>query len=190
MTEAFNPLSIEWVGRESLVGEASPPRVLLLGEGNPYFAGHGDSSYSLYCYPVGCAGYRLRRILGLPQHQYLGLHRANLCDGEWSKPRAKERARELLVPCAPWSVIVMLGRKVTDALRSAAMIDEDIVAFSTRGCCPGMTLVSLPHPSGRNAALWTPKARNRAREILREVAPEVPWGAITVTADGSEEATA
>ena len=168
----------DWVAREPIVGESALSPVLLLGEGNPYFTGHEDPSYSLYCYPIGSAGYRLRRILGLPQHQYLGLHRANLCDGAWSKPRAKARAGELLVPWAPWSVIVMLGRKVTDAMRSAAMIDEDIVPFSTRRCCPGMTLVSLPHPSGRNAALWTPKARARAREILRELVPGVPWGSI------------
>jgi hypothetical protein len=178
MTEAFIPPTVEWVVREPLINEAALPRVLLLGEGNPYFAGHEDSSYSLYCYPIGSAGYRLRRILGLPQHQYLGLHRANLCDGAWSKSRAKERARELLVPCAPWSVIVMLGRKVTDAMRSAAMIDANIVPFSTRACCPGFTLVSLPHPSGRNAALWNVNARDRAREILRALVPEMPWGSI------------
>lgn len=176
MTESLSPPAVEWVVREPLIGETSSPRVLLLGEGNPYFAGHEDSSYSLYCYPIGSAGYRLRRILGLPQHQYLGLHRANLCDGAWSKPRAKERADELLVPLAPWPVIVMLGRKVTDAMRAAAMIDEDIVPFSTRTCCPGFTLVSLPHPSGRNAALWNVKARDRARQILRDLAPELPWG--------------
>lgn len=176
--------SVEWVVREPLIHEASAPRILLLGEGNPYFTGHEDPSYSLYCYPIGSAGYRLRRILGLPQHQYLGLHRANLCDGAWSMPRAKARASELLVPRAPWPVIVLLGRKVTDAMRRAAMIDEDIEPFSTRGCCPGMTLVSLPHPSGRNAALWSGKARDRARSILRELVPEVPWG----NADAEEQA--
>lgn len=168
--------AIGWIARESIGSAATPPRVLLLGECNPYFAGHGDPSYSLYCYPIGCAGYRLRRILGLPQHQYLGLHRGNLCDGDWSMPSAVARAKELLVPLSPHPVIVMLGRKVTDAMRRAAMIDEDIVPFSTRTCCPGITLVSLPHPSGRNAALWQGKARDRARQILRDLAPELPWG--------------
>lgn len=176
MLETVNQVVIDWVVREAITGEVSPSPALLLGEGNPYFSGHGDPSYSLYCYPIGSAGHRLRRILGLPQYQYLGLHRANLCDGTWSKPRAKERANELLSPHAPWKVIVMLGRKVTEALCIAAMIDGDIVPFATKTCCPGMTLVSLPHPSGRNNALWTPKARDRAREILRELVPEVPWG--------------
>jgi hypothetical protein len=173
---------LDWVAREPLVSNDVAPPVLLLGEDNPYGS---DPSFSLYCYPPRCAGYNLRRILGLPQHQYLGLHRANLCDGTWSTKRARERAAELLVPCSPHPVIVMLGRKVTDAMRRAAMIDEDIVPFSTKGCCPGFTLVSLPHPSGRNAALWSGKARDRTRQILRELVPGLPWGSID-----AEEASA
>ena len=165
--------TLDWVSREPLLHDDVAPRVLLLGEDNPYGS---DPSFSLYCYPPRCAGYNLRRILGLPQHQYLGLHRANLCDGTWSNKRARERASELLVPLSPHPVIVMLGRKVTDAMRRAAMIEADIVPFSTTGCCPGLTLVSLPHPSGRNAALWNPQARKRTREILCGLVPELPWG--------------
>ena len=164
---------LDWVAREPLVSEAALPPVLLLGEDNPYGS---DPSFSLYCHPPRCAGYNLRRILGLPEDQYLALHRANLCDGTWANKRARERAAELLVPCSPHPVIVMLGRKVTDAVRRAAMIDEDIVPFSTKGCCPGFTLVSLPHPSGRNAAAWSGSARERARQILRELVPSLPWG--------------
>lgn len=173
MTEQFTSTPVEWVSREPLIGEVSVPPVLLLGEDNPYGS---DPSFALYCHPTGCAGYRLRRILGLPEDLCLGLHRANLCDGAWSGPRAKQRASELLVPCSPYPVIVMLGRKVTEAMRRAAMVDEDIVPFSARGCCPGFTLVSLPHPSERNAAAWSGNARARAREILRELVPSLPWG--------------
>jgi len=150
-------------------------RILLCGEQNPYGS---NPEFALYCYPPGCAGYRFRRILGLPEHQYLSLHRKNLCDGDWSKEQAKKRAFELLSPAAPWRVIVLLGRKVTETFEKVALDDVPLIAFSTRGCCPGMTLVSLPHPSGRNAALWNSKARDRAREILRELAPELPWGSI------------
>jgi len=157
-------------------------RVLLVGEGNPYGA---DPDFALYCYPPGCAGYRLRRIFGLPQHQYLGLHRKNLCDGTWSMKSAIERARhDLLDPKAPWNVIVILGRKVTEAMQRAAMIDQPIIPFTTRTCCPGMTLVCLPHPSGRNAASWSGGARERAREMMRIVAPDLSWG----SADAEEAA--
>ena len=160
--------------------------VLLCGEDNP----HGsDPDFALYCYPVGCAGYRLRRILGLPQHQYLALHRKNLCDGTWSKERAKQRAFELLSPEAEWNVIVLLGRKVTETFERLALDGVKLEPFSTRVCCPGMTLVSLPHPSGRNAASWSnPKLLDRAREILRGLAPELPWG--SADAPAPEEAHA
>ena len=150
-------------------------RVLLLGEQNPYGS---NPEFALYCYPPGCSGHRLHRILGLPEHQYLALHRKNLCDGDWSKDQAKKRASELLDPSAPWRVMVLLGRKVTESFEKAACLDAPLLAFSTRACCPGMMLVSLPHPSGRNAALWNPKARDRTRQILRELVPELPWGSI------------
>lgn len=151
--------------------------VILIGESNPYGS---DPEFALYCYPPGCAGYRLRRILGLPEDQYLGLHRTNLCDGDWSKEQAKQRALDLLSPTAPWSVMVLLGRKVTEVFEKVALDDVPLVPFATRGCCPGRTLVSLPHPSGRNAALWNPKARERAREILRDLASDLPWGSSDV----------
>jgi len=156
MTEQLTPPSVAWVAREALVGEAAPPPVLLLGEANPYGA---DPSFALYCRPVGCSGFRLRR--------------------------AKQRAAELLVPCAPYPVIVMLGRKVTEAMRRVAMLDSDLAPFSVHGCCPGFTLVSLPHPSGRNAARWSGAARAHARQILAALVPSLPWG----SADAEDQAS-
>lgn len=161
-------------------------RVLIVGENNPYGSA---PEFALYCHPPGCAGYRLRRIFGLAQHQYLGLHRTNLCEGDWSKAQAKARAFELLSPQAPWNVMVLLGRKVTETFEKVALSDAPLVAFSTRTCCPGMTLVSLPHPSGRNLVWNQPWARTRARQILCEIVPELPWGSADV--EGStEEASA
>ena len=160
-------------------------RILLVGEDNPYGS---DPEFALYCYPPGCSGYRLRRILGLPQHQYLGLHRVNLCDGTWSAKRARERALELLDPHASWDVMVLLGRKVTETFEKVALDGAPLVPFSTKTCCPGMTLVSLPHPSGRNLVWNQPPARERARQILRELVPELPWG--SADADQAKEARA
>lgn len=158
-------------------------RVLIIGESNPYGS---DPEFALYCLPPGCSGYRLHRILGLPQHQYLALHRKNLCDGDWSKKDAEKRALELLSPDAPWRVIVLLGRKVTETFEKVALDGASLVPFSTKPCSPGMTLISLPHPSGRNAASWNPQLHERARQILREHAPELPWG---VRDDDDDDAT-
>jgi hypothetical protein len=147
-------------------------RVICVGEMNPYGA---SPEFALYDSPPNCAGHRLRRILGLSSDHYLALHRTNLCIGDWSKDQAKQRVRELLSPDAPWRVIVLLGRKVTEAFEKVAL-DAPLIPFTSRACCPGMTLVSLPHPSGRNASSWNPKLQERARQMLRELAPEVPWG--------------
>jgi len=157
--------------------------MILIGENNPY---GGAPEFALYCYPPGCAGYRLRRILGLPQHQYLALHRTNLCVGGWSNARARARASELLDPHAPWRVMVLLGRKVTEAFVKVVLDDVPLVPFATRAICPGTTLVSLPHPSGRNLVWNQPSARERARQILRDLVPELPWG----SADAQSEAHA
>lgn len=150
---------------------ASSCRVLLCGESNPY----GSSpEFALYCYPPGCAGYRLRRFFGLPQHQYLALHRTNLCPMDWSMREARRRAQLLVAhPTAPWRVVVMLGRKVADAFGYELPFFTHDTDLLTGG---EMVLVSLPHPSGRNASSWSGSAPARAREILRELVPEVPWG--------------
>ena len=151
-------------------------RVLLVGELNPYGA---EPEFALYCHPPGCSGARLRLILGLSEDLYLDLHRSNLCTGDWSKEQAKTKARELLSSDSPWSVMVLLGRKVAEVFEK--LDGEPLIAFSSRPCCSGKTLVSLPHPSGRNAALWNLRARERAREILRGLVPELPWGSATTT---------
>lgn len=155
--------------------------VLLIGEVNPLSM---DPDHALYDYPPGCAGHRLRRVLGLPSDQYLALHRTNLCVGDWSRPLAERRARELLSTASPWRVMVLLGRKVTETFERVA-IGAPLVPFA-HYACTCMTLVSLPHPSGRNAAAWNVKARDRARQILRALAPELPWG----SADAQVEASA
>jgi hypothetical protein len=150
-------------------------RILLLGEDNPLSS---QPEFALYCYPIGCSGYRLRRILGLPQHQYLALPRANLCDsGSWSMKEARRRARGFLAPPAGWDAIVMLGRKVADACDYNQPFFTHVSVPRTGG---QTHLVSLPHPSGRNASAWSGNAAVRARAILRELIPGVSWGSAVV----------
>lgn len=157
--------------------------VLLVGESNPY---GGPDSNALVPWPAGCAGHRLQsRILGLPEETYLAMHRRNLCRGEWSIVDARDAAWACLSATTgphPWSTIIMLGRKVTAAFARYQMgfSTSADVAMEPFTCRPaqGMTLVSLPHPSGRNAASWGDAAIHRARKLLAMVAPEVPWGSL------------
>lgn len=160
---------------------AADSRVILVGESNPISS---DPEYALFCYPIGCAGYRLRRILGLPQHQYLALHRTNLCVGDWSMARARQRALELLDPQAPWHVMVLLGRKVAEVFNIGLVPFTSHVHF-----CPDRTLIYIPHPSGRNPVYNQPWAPKRARALLREFAPEVPWGTANDAAFADEPPT-
>jgi hypothetical protein len=159
-------------------------RILLVGEANPYGA---DPNYALYHLPERAAGARLQgKILGLPAREwYLPIWRANLCTGTWDRGEAADRAGELLTTDAPWRVIVMLGRQVNRAF--AFHTGQDGLPFtsytSARPAQPPMedrrfTLVSLPHPSGRNTVWSDPAAGVRARAVMAEVAPEIPWGSL------------
>jgi hypothetical protein len=150
--------------------------VILVGEDNPYGS---EPEFALYPSPRGCSGHRLMEILGLPDDVYVALHRTNLCDsGAWSMKEARRRARLLSAdPSAPWRTIVPLGRKVAEAFGYELPFFTSGIEPLTAMWSTPITLVSLPHPSGRNASTWCkPELRGRAREILRELAPSVAWG--------------
>lgn len=168
MLECYDPEPIE---REEL----SLCPVILIGEDNPLSAA---PEFALYPRPDHCSGHRLMKILGMDENAYLALHRTNLCARDaWSMREARRRANLMLQdPSAPWRVIVMLGRKVADAFD----YEQD---FFTHGIEPGtatwrvpITLVSLPHPSGRNLIWTTTGTRERARRLLRDLAPSIAWG--------------
>lgn len=165
----------------------APCRVLLLGEDNPQSS---DDQYALYNYPPNCAGHRLQKIFGLDDETYLALWRANLCNPRWNAKKARERAVELYRRDNPWTLIICLGRKVTDVMfarSTTALVAPDFGMFETRhALCsadvrgvaptPSMRFLSLPHPSGRNQVWNNPAARTQARLLLREAAPEIAWG--------------
>lgn len=142
-------------------------RVLLVGENNPLSR---DPRYALYDEPQGCSGHRLRTmILGLSRRTYFSdaITRMNLVVGQWSLAAARMVAEELR-----WrpthDVVVMLGRRVIEAFKF------DIDAFTSTGETP--VYVALPHPSGLNRIWNDPRAFLAAREVLKKVAPLVPWG--------------
>jgi uracil-DNA glycosylase len=165
-------------------------RVLLVGELNPY---GGPDSNALVPWPNNCAGARLQsRILGLPEEVYLAMHRRNLCRGTWSIVEARAAAWACLSATTgphPWTTIVMLGQKVRAAFARYQMgfsltADVHMEPFTTR-TAQGVTLVALPHPSGRNAASWGDAAVHRARKMLAELEPEIPWGSLPSRSGGT-----
>ena len=141
---------------------------LLVGEDNPY---GGDPRYALFCEPPNSAGGRLcRLVLGLTRREYVDRYdRVNLCSGKWDIREARVTAARLLEERR--EVLVLLGAKVSSAFGLAYEpfavkrdhVPEGSSLFSTRT----VTLVQLPHPSGRCRAWNEPGAFERAREVLR-----------------------
>lgn len=177
-----NCLHLQHLGacRSALPGSAEAcGRVLLVGEVNPISA---RPEHALFCAPAGCSGHRLQEvILALPRVHYLALWRTNLCRGDWSTTLARGRAAQLVDGGAPWDVIVMLGKQVASAFAplvglsgAARMPDVSRVARAGRGT--DLTLASIGHPSGLNRRWNEPGAVERARDLMRSLAPEIPWG--------------
>jgi uracil-DNA glycosylase len=146
--------------------------IVIVGELNPYGR---DPRYALYDEPVGSAGGRLRRIiLGLRRTEYFRrdwFERGNLCTGAWSAPAARTQAGRV-VQHHPDATILMLGRKVATAFAQATGAPV-VEPFSRDG-----RFVAIPHPSGLNRAWNDEGAVERARALLVEVCPEVPWGSL------------
>lgn len=139
------------------------PHGYLVGEDNPHSR---DPRYALFDKPDHCAGGRLRQILGLHRTGYLfALARRNLCAATWNDLEAKATA-DLIAAESGELVVVMLGRKVATAFGRAWL-----APFERDG-----RFVAIPHPSGRNRAWNDPGAVDRTRTLLREVAPQIPWG--------------
>lgn len=168
--------------------------VLLVGEDNPHSS---KGEHALYPHPPGCAGHRLQsRILGLDAVTYMATWRTNLIcwDGsspsKWSVPVALDKMRMLLTGAfVPWRTVVLLGAKVAQCARRVTNINLSPFDWAptwsetSRGrFWEGVPedrvikMVYLPHPSGRSRVWNDQSAVVRARALLREVAPGVPWG--------------
>jgi hypothetical protein len=170
---------------EPLVAASPNPRVLLVGELNPFGA---DPRFALYHLPRHSSGNRLRCILGLTDLEYHRfLDKANLCDGKWSAREARERLATLVDARAPGGVVVLLGGRVRDAA-SRFVLDRcgapyELEFFKQLDLWSGSQrrrFTCLPHPSGL-CRLWNePGAVTRARRLLAEVAPWVHWGTCDV----------
>jgi len=112
-----------------------------------------------------------RRSLGLSEQQYGDLPRRVLYPpGLWTKKEACRQAFRLVEAPAAWRTIVLLGSKTKSAFGYA----RPFFSHDTSSLNPDVQLVSLPSPTDRN---WRdPRLVYRARQVLREVVPSLPWG--------------
>lgn len=150
---------------------------VLVGELNPYGADH---FFALYCEPPTSSGGRLqRRVMALPKRQYLSFPRYNLCAGTWSLRAARVEAQRLRVE-SHGHQFVLLGTKVCRAFDVAYVpFTVDVAPPDTDAegrALPELPYVVLPHPSGLCRAWNEPGAFERARAVLQEAFPRVPFG--------------
>jgi uracil-DNA glycosylase len=158
-------------------GVMGAPRVLLVGELNPYGA---DPRAALYHLPRGASGDRLREILGLSDASYARrLAKVNLCSGQWSAKRAQAAAR-FLIDTSSQPVLVLLGARVRDAFGGPPFFGR---RTWRRLDGSEISMVGLPHPSGRNLLWNDPANRARAAALLCSAAPWVYEEADAAAAD-------
>lgn len=180
-----------------MTDEDHPDHVVIVGESNPY----GSSpEFALYCWPESSSRHRLRRILSVPEERYLAFRRVNLCSGPWHRATATQDAARLYDGLIAWTdppeaIVLLLGVRVSAAFGAVTVASRAGIArprpldrweagtdATGRACW-----VSLPHPSGLcrawGAGMWrTGGTVQRTRDLLRRVAPHVPWGSEEILA--------
>lgn len=146
-------------------------RVTIVGELNPFGA---NPRMALYHLPRTSSGNRLRVIMGLSDVEYNKLRKLNLCIGKWDSVRAKAYAAACVIGAKESSevhdLIILLGAKV----RAAFGVPNKEFWWEEQG--GNTTLVTLPHPSGRNPVWNNPNTVAKARKLLQQHAPSIPWG--------------
>jgi len=151
-------------------------RVLLVGEVNPF---GGNPRMALFYHPRTSSGNRARLILGLSDGDYVRYcGRVNLCVGRFELGAARVAAATLLSSRTEL-VFVLLGLRVRQSFFVPRLYEPSVRA--------GKTLVAVPHPSGRCRAWNDPSVASRVRDLLRELVPDVPWGAATSTETGDAD---
>lgn len=114
--------------------------------------------------------YRFLGVLGLPP-PYRDLRHAVLWPSRpWNKKEARRQAFRLVEAPASWRAIVMLGSKT----KAAFGYDRPFFSHEASSLNPEVQLVCLPDP--RDRAWRDVRLVRRARDLLREVIPSLPWG--------------
>jgi hypothetical protein len=115
----------------------------------------------------------LQRRFGLPAQQLRDLPCKVLYPSRmWSEKEAQRKAFKLVEAPAAWRVIVLLGGKT----KTAFGYYRPFFSHETSSWNCDVQLVALPSPGDRS---WrNTRLAGRARQLLREVIPSVPWGTL------------
>lgn len=144
-----------------------------------------EPRYALYPVPVGCTGYRLWEMTGLPTSQYIKLDRRNLLDywpgrqgqGDKFPVRAAREAAEAMTPTLAGKRVLMMGKGVAQAF---GIEDPPLLRWATRitNLVPRCSFrwAVLPHPSGRNRWYNDEENRARAEAFVRRAVQHVARG--------------
>lgn len=139
-------------------------RVWLLGEHNPYGA---HPKYALYPSPAGCAGWRLSKILGMSEDEYIAaFERRNLlAQDRWSAPLARRAAQALLCEVRDGDALVLLGARVSKAFGfdfAPCTVHDRLLNGEAR-----VRYLVSPHPSGLSRQWNDPTMRLAVRDAVR-----------------------
>lgn len=105
---------------------------------------------------------RLVKLSGLPRDEYISAYaRTNLLDGKWTFPRSMAAGLLLKQKLIKRKrIVIVLGKQVWNALMNpTAEFFERVVEGEA-------TFVLLPHPSGKNLLLNSPKVRRKFTKAL------------------------
>jgi len=112
----------------------------------------------------------LQRRLGLSGQQYRLACRVLYPAKLWTKKEAWRQAFKLVEDPAAWRAIVLLGGKT----KTAFGYDRPFFSHNVSSLNADVQLVALPSPADR--AWCDARLVYRARQLLRDVIPSLPWG--------------
>lgn len=138
-------------------------KTIILGSSNPY------DTPPLWPRPVGCAGWNLWQMSGMPRRTYVkrfdfrNLFKDAVEESAAFRDSAlRRRIGEAFAASVQGRRVVALGNAVRDALG----LPDRIV----HPCCVGgATYYAIPHPSGRNLFYNDPACRDLVRLLLEDL---------------------
>lgn len=157
--------------------------LIILGEAPGDYPRYDPKKHALFPYPVGCAGHRLMKLMGLERWEYVQLDRRNLLDyypgkaGKGAKfphGASREAVRKLHESQALIGHNVLLVGK-----RLATAFGYETQEMLTWHHCKAYNYAIVPHTSGINRWWNSPGNSADGAVFLRAIATQARAGALS-----------